>query len=120
MQPPGQPPYGQYPYPQQPAPQAMNPYGVPAPAYDTRHFVVTLRKHTGMLVIMQTRTYRVQGTLAQCEAAYHDAQTHNLLAGWWGLFSFLFMNWIAIIGNMSAIAEVRKLAASAQPPQFNR
>jgi hypothetical protein len=68
-----------------------------------------------MLIMMRTQTIRMQGTLEQCEAAYKDAQNHNFVAGWWGMFSALFMNWIAIFGNMSAIAEVRRLAAS--PPQ---
>jgi hypothetical protein len=80
---------------------------------------MTLTKHTGMLVIMQTRTIRMQGTLQQCEAAYRDAQMHNLLAGWWGLISLLVMNWIAIFGNMSAIGQVRRLAA-APPAQYLR
>jgi hypothetical protein len=80
------------------------------PSGGPRRFALTLKKHTGMLVVMQTQTIRVQGTLEQCEAAYREAQTHNLLAGWWGMFSFLFMNWIAIFSNMSAIGEVRRLA----------
>lgn len=88
------------------APAAMAAGGVAA-----RRFVITLKKHTGMLVLMSTRTIRLQGTLEQCEAAYREAQNHNLLAGWWGFFSALFMNWIAIFSNMSAIGEVRRLAA---------
>lgn len=79
---------------------------------DQRRFQLTLKKHTGMLVVMQTRTFRFQGTLAECEAAYRSAQMHNLLAGWWGLLSMLAMNWIAIFSNMSAIRQVRTLAAS--------
>lgn len=79
-----------------------------------RRFQMTLKKHTGMLIMMQTRTIRIQGTLAQCEAAYRDAQTHNLLAGWWGLLSMLIMNWIALFSNMSAISQVRALARGPQ------
>jgi hypothetical protein len=81
--------------------------------HDQRQFFLALRKHTGMLVVMQTRTYRVQGTLEQCEAAYRAAQAHNLVAGWWGMFSLLFMNWIAIFSNMSAIGKLRRLAAAS-------
>jgi hypothetical protein len=92
----------------------MGPYGA-APPTGERRFVLTLRKHTGMLVVMSTKTIRFTGTLAQCEAAYADAQKHNLIAGWWGMFSLLFMNWIAIFGNMSAIGEVRRLAAAPPP-----
>jgi hypothetical protein len=83
-----------------------------------RRFQVTLRRHTGMLVVMRTQFIRLQGTLEQCEAAYRSAQTHNFVAGWWGVFSMLFMNWIAIFGNRSAIGQVRRLAAGqpgAQP-----
>ncbi len=80
----------------------------------TARFALTLKRHTGLLVVMRTQTFRVEGTLEQCEAAYRDAQMHNLLAGWWGLLSFLFMNWVALFANMSAIAEVRRLAATMQ------
>ena len=78
-----------------------------------RRYQIRLRQHTGMVVLMRMQTFTVQGTLAECEAAYKRAQTHNLIVGWWGVFSFLFMNWIAILGNMSAIAGVRKLAATS-------
>lgn len=95
--------------------QAAPPVAPPGGQPVARRFFITLKKHTGMLVVMSTRTLRVEGTLEQCEAAYRDAQTHNLTAGWWGMFSFLFMNWIAIFSNMSAIQQVRRLAAA--PPQ---
>ena len=35
----------------------------------------------------QTRAFTVRGTRAQVQAVYKSAQTHNLLAGWWGVFS---------------------------------
>ena len=92
--------------------QALPPGDDRAHAGQERRFQMTLKKHTGMLVIMQTQTIRVQGTLEQCEAAYRSAQLHNLLAGWWGLFSMLIMNWIALFSNMSAISQVRALARS--------
>jgi hypothetical protein len=103
----------------QPQPWPMAPYGLRHPVQPAR-FLITLRKHTGMILIMRTQTLRVQGTLEQCEAAYRDAQMHNLLAGWWGLISMLVMNWVAIFGNMSAISDVRRLAASPPAPQFPR
>jgi hypothetical protein len=116
-----QPRYGHAPsYPMQPQPayaQPMAPYARPA---QERQFALTLSKHTGMLVLMRTQRIRVQGTLEQCEAAYRNAQRYNLLAGWWGLLSFLVMNWVAIFGNMSAIGQVRRLAASPQAPPFPR
>lgn len=70
-----------------------------------------LHKHTGMLIIMRTSRVTVQGTLAECEAAFQRVQRHNLMFGWWGLISLSLMNWIAIVGNRKAIAAVRKQAA---------
>jgi hypothetical protein len=83
-----------------------------------RRFQLKLRKHTGMLVIMRSQTFVVTGSLEECEAAYRRAQTHNFVAGWWGVFSFLFMNWIAILGNRSAIAELRRIAAAPAAPRL--
>jgi hypothetical protein len=97
------------------APSAA-PLQAPTAQPGQRQFMLTLRKHTGMIVLMRTQSYRFQGTLEQCEAAYRSAQTHNLLAGWWGMFSLLFMNWFAIFSNMSAIGKVRRLASAPAPP----
>jgi hypothetical protein len=47
------------------------------------HFYLKLYKHTGALILWQQRSYTVTGTLQECGAAYRDAQTYNLLAGWW-------------------------------------
>lgn len=91
-------------YPQQP-------YPVPP-----RYFQIRLSKHTGMLIMFSTRTYTVTGTLEQCEAAYRDAQNHNLAAGWWSVLSLLLMNWIALSGNNAQINQIRRLAA--QPPSY--
>ncbi|WP_079633679.1 hypothetical protein [Mycobacteroides abscessus] len=86
------------------------------PASGPRYFQVRLTKHTGMLLMFSTRSYTITGTLEQCEAAYRDAQTHNLAAGWWSFLSILLMNWIAIFGNMGQINQIRRLAA--QPPAY--
>ncbi|ALM17290.1 hypothetical protein [Mycobacteroides abscessus] len=86
------------------------------PAAGPRSFQVRLTKHTGMLLMFSTRSYTITGTLEQCEAAYRDAQTHNLAAGWWSFLSILLMNWIAIFGNMGQINQIRRLAA--QPPAY--
>ena len=40
---------------------------LPQPA--PRRFQLKLRKHTGMLVLMRSQTFMVQGSLEQCEAA---------------------------------------------------
>jgi hypothetical protein len=73
-------------------------------------FTLTLQKHTGMLIVMRRQEFTVRGTLAQCEDAYKKTQVHNLVFGWWGLLSMLLFNWIAILGNMSAMSKVRQLA----------
>lgn len=73
-------------------------------------YALTLRRHTGLLVLMQRRRYTVKGTLAQCEAAYKKAQTHNFVFGWWGVLSMLIFNWIAIFGNVSAMGKLRQVA----------
>jgi hypothetical protein len=81
-----------------------------------RIFTIRLRRHTGMLILMRTRTYSIQGTLEQCEAAYKKAQAYNLVAGWWGVLSLLIMNWIAILGNVGAMNKLRTLAAATASP----
>ena len=68
-----------------------------------RRFSVRLYRHTGAVILWHQRTLTFTGTLEQCEKAYRDAQTHNLLAGWWSVVSLLVMNWIALISNYSAI-----------------
>lgn len=76
-----------------------------------QQFQVTLRRHTGILVLTRTRSTKLKGTLEQLEHEYRAAQRHNYTIGWWGVLSLLALNWIAIFGNRSAIAEVRKQAA---------
>lgn len=81
---------------------------------------IRLLKHTGAVIFWQQQTVICTGTLEQCEAAYRNSQTHNLLAGWWSLVSALIMNWIALFSNVSAIRKLRNLAqqgpAAAVPP----
>lgn len=88
--------------------------GYPNPADLYR---IRLLKHTGALIFWQQQTVTCTGTLEQCEAAYRDAQTHNLLAGWWSLVSALVMNWIALFSNLSAIRKLRNLAQQTQQTQ---
>ena len=71
---------------------------------------IILHKHTGMLFLMRTTRVRVQGTLEQLETAYRKAQRHNLIAGWWGVFSLLIMNPIALFSNRKAMRAVRASA----------
>lgn len=79
-----------------------------------QRYFIKLHKHTGLVLLMLRETYNFSGTLPECERAYRGAQTHNLLAGWWGLASALVFNWIAIFSNVSAINKLRRLAQ--QPP----
>jgi hypothetical protein len=81
-----------------------------------RRFSVRLYEHTGAVILWHQRTFTFTGPLEQCEKAYRDAQTHNLLAGWWSVVSLLVMNWIALFSNHSAIRRVRALAAQAPAP----
>jgi len=67
-------------------------------------------KHTGVVWFWYQRSYTVTGTFGQCEAALRDAQTHNLLAGWWGVISLLVMNWVALAENHSARKALHRLA----------
>ncbi|WP_144206500.1 hypothetical protein [Mycobacterium tilburgii] len=73
---------------------------MPGPPHDPyRRFPVRLHHHTG--------------TLEQCEQAYRNAQTHCLVAGWWGLLSLLLLNPIALAYNYTAIHRARTLAGQA-------
>ena len=83
--------------------------------YAQHRFYLRLTKHTGALIFWQQRSYTVTGTLQECEAAYRDAQIHNLAAGWWSLLSVVLMNWIALFSNVGAINKVRRLAREDQP-----
>src|SRR5579875_2416560 len=83
--------------------QPVVPAGYPVPPPNTGpQFQIKLRRHTGLLIAFQYRTYVVSGTLAQCEHAYRQAQAHNLVAGWWSFISVLLLNWIALLSNLSA------------------
>jgi hypothetical protein len=73
--------------------QPAVPVGYPlAPPHLGPQFQIRLRKHTGSLIAFPYRTYVVSGTLAQCEHAYRQAQTDNLVAGWWTSISVLVLN----------------------------
>ena len=100
-------------YPSTPAGGYPAPHGY-ATADGAQRFHVVLRKHTGLVVIGINQAYRFTGTFEECERAYRAAQTHNLLAGWWGVASLLVWNWVAILRNEAAMRDLRRLAA--QPP----
>lgn len=90
-------------------PAAVQPSVQPHPD-DARTFQITLRRHTGLVILMLRQSSVFTGTLEQCERAYRQAQIHNLTAGWWGILSLLVFNWIALFSNMSAIEQVRRMA----------
>ncbi|MCS3780855.1 hypothetical protein [Tsukamurella ocularis] len=98
-------PYAQQGYPQQPYPRQPYPQG---PVFQAK-----FRKHTGLLVLAQWRDSYATGDYQQIRAAYRAAQTHNLLAGWWGLISLLVYNWIALIGNASEMNRIKQQARAA-------
>ena len=107
------PQYQQYP-PQQYVPQQQYApqyqQGYPQPGAHGPVYQARFRKHTGMIIIAQWSHVSVVGDYQQIRKAYRAAQTHNLLAGWWGLISALVYNWIALIGNMSEMNRIKQLA----------
>jgi hypothetical protein len=76
---------------------------------------ISLVKHTGMLVLWHNRTYRVYGTLAECERAYRSAQIYNLTLGWWSLTSAMLVNWVSLVRNALAIRKLRRIAHQSPP-----
>ncbi|MCA0158869.1 hypothetical protein LB823_21945 [Tsukamurella sp. M9C] len=98
-------PYAQQPYAQQGYPPQPYPQG---PVFQAK-----FRKHTGLLILAQWQDSYATGDYQQIRAAYRAAQTHNLLAGWWGLISLLVYNWIAIIGNVSEMSRIKQQARAA-------
>jgi hypothetical protein len=107
-----------YPYPPPAGYPAAPQYLSPPHASGCGPFRISLVKHTGMLVLWHNHSYRVTGTLAECERAYRSAQIHNLAAGWWSLTSALVMNWVSLVSNALAIRKLRRVAQqSASPPR---
>ncbi|AQT82216.1 hypothetical protein B1R94_27655 [Mycolicibacterium litorale] len=89
--------YGQF------HPGAQHTYGEPL-------FSVRVRKHYGLFMAWSMRTYTITGTRTQCEQALHQAQIHNVLAGWWSPLSLLLLNWIALIANASERSRLHRAA----------
>lgn len=85
-------------------------------------FQVRITKHTGAVIVMFNQTYTVTGTFAQCEAALRNALLHNLLAGWWGIWSALICNWVALVENHNARKHLHRQAAqyAAQAAAWNQ
>jgi hypothetical protein len=81
----------------------------PMPAGAAR-YRLRLRRHTGLLLAWQQSSRMYEGTYEQLRAAYRDAQTYCLLAGWWSLLSVLAMNWIALYRNHAAMKQLNQLA----------
>lgn len=112
------PPHGYSPppmYPQPNVPPWPQPWpntGPPEPIFQVR-----VIKHTGALVFWSQHSYTVTGTFAQCSHALHQAQIHNLLAGWWSFLSVLALNWIALISNAVQQKRLQRHAADAQAHQ---
>lgn len=77
-------------------------------------FTVSTTKHTGLLLMWTDQSATVTGTFEQCDAALRQAQTHNLLAGWWSPLSMLLLNWFALLANWSARKTLQRQAARAR------
>ncbi|KUI34268.1 hypothetical protein [Mycobacterium sp. GA-2829] len=77
-------------------------------------FTVSTTKHTGLLLMWMDQSATVTGTFEQCDAALRQAQTHNLLAGWWSPLSMLLLNWFALLANWSARKTLHRQAARAR------
>lgn len=104
------PPQPGYWYPP-PAPYPAAPQYLPPPQPgNAGPFSISLVKHTGMIVLWQSRSYRISGTLAECERTYRSAQIHNLTAGWWSPTSALLVNWISLLTNALAIRKLHRIA----------
>lgn len=114
--------YRQHPYP--PAPQALQgpahwpAYCAPRAPHPTAPavggqplFRVRITKHTGLVFLTLNQRYTYTGTFAQCEAELRGALLHNLLAGWWSMFSVILLNWIALAENHNARKALRRQAA---------
>ncbi|KXP03820.1 hypothetical protein [Tsukamurella pseudospumae] len=101
-------PYPNQQYAQQPYPPQQYPHPAQGPVFQAK-----FRKHTGLIILAQWQDSYVTGSYADVRAAYRAAQTHNLLAGWWGLISLLVYNWIALIGNTSEMGRIKQQARAA-------
>ena len=110
----GYPPHGYFPAPAGYAAPQQYPTRPAAPG-DVRRFRMTLRRHTGLMVLFLNQRYSFTGTLEECEQAYRLAQTHNLLGGWWSVASLVVWNWVCLLGNHNQIQQVRRLRAGPAP-----
>ncbi|SEC00911.1 Uncharacterised protein (plasmid) [Tsukamurella tyrosinosolvens] len=108
---PAGPSYPQQPYAEQGHPR--HPYVQPQPYPQGPVFQAKFRRHTGLLILAQWQDSYATGDYQQIRAAYRAAQTHNLLAGWWGLISLLVYNWIALLGNVSEMSRIKQQARAA-------
>ena len=75
---------------------------------------LSVGRHTGLLLAWMNSTRQVTGTFDQCMAEYTAAQRHNLLFGWWSLFSFWLLNPITLLANMRGANKLKKIAARAR------
>jgi len=88
------------------------PQQIPPRPRDEPIFQVRTTKHTGALFAWFNQRTVVTGTYAQCVAAINDAQTHNMLAGWWSVGSLLW-NPISLSQNASARTDLARQAHDA-------
>ncbi len=67
-----------------------------------------LSKVTGLLIIAQNSTKVYTGTKDQLEVVYKNTLMHNLLLGWWSIFSIVW-NPLALYRNHQALQKLRTL-----------
>jgi hypothetical protein len=73
-------------------------------------YTLPLTKVTGLVIIAHQSTKTYTGTAEQLEAAYKKVLIHNVLAGWWGIFSFVW-NLMALYRNWKALKSLHALVA---------
>lgn len=65
---------------------------------------------TGVAIVAQRSVKTYTGTLEELEAAYKKVLVHNLIFGWWSLFSLIW-NPVALIQNKKNLQELHDFVA---------
>ncbi len=84
--------------------------GTTEPTGSEKRYHLRVIQHTGFLLGWHQSTRQVVGTYDHCMAEYAKAQRHNLIFGWWGVASILFLNWFALISNLNAANMLKRVA----------
>lgn len=104
----------QFPPPPTPGGFPSPPQGQQVPAQvggPGQRYFLNLRRHTGMLILWQTRRGRFEGSYEALKREYAAAQRHNLLFGWWSISSIILMNWLTLFQNYRAMQQLNRMVA---------